>query len=135
VFEKALKDKLKEIFDLDKVTFDLPSSSKEQECLFVEVQSSKNTIKDGAQIAKVTGKITVFGSLDKMPYGYFSKKIHEAGSKAKDLFFYDFEENQGTFRNISERSLSFVFFYDGQYDPNLGTINSIQIEVSDEYPT
>ena len=128
MFESALKQKLTRIFDLDKVTFDLPSESQEQECLFIDVQSSKNHIKDGVEVARVTGKLRVFSNSDKLKYGYFSKRIAEADSEdVKDLFFFDFEENSGTFRNITERSLGFVFLFSGQYDPEVGTIDEITI--------
>jgi hypothetical protein len=45
----------------------------------------------------------------------------------KDLFFFDMETNAGYFRNLTERSLSFVYFFSGQYDPSLGSITSIEI--------
>lgn len=135
MFESNLQSTLKQIFDLDKVTFNTPSESQEQECLFVEVQSCKPTIKEGRQIAMVKGKLRVFCNAQKMPYGYFSKKIQEAGALAKDLFFYDMEENQAAFANslggkdglvnICERSVSFIFLFDSQYDPEHGTMTSI----------
>jgi hypothetical protein len=132
MFEKSLKEKFQRIFDLKKATFNLPGESQEQECLFIEIENSRNTIKDGKEIARVTGKIRVFGNQEKIPFGYFSKKIQSAApADTKDLFFFDFEENAGTFLNIAERSLSFVYFFNSQYDPALGTITSIDIEVTE----
>ncbi len=132
MFEKALKDKLTRIFDLDKVTYDLPSTSQEQEACFIAVEKAPCKILDGRQMARVTGKLHVFASLDKLPYGYFTKKIAEADwADTKDLFFFDFEENRGTFRNITERSLGFVYLYDSQYDPNVGELTSVNLSIAE----
>lgn len=127
MFKQALGVTLKKIFDLDKVTFDTPSNANEQEVLFIEVESSKATIKDGAQIAMVTGRVRVFASLDKMPFGYFAKKIQEHPLDAKDLFFFEIEESAGTYRNISERTFGFVYFFNSQHNPALGTLDSVNI--------
>jgi hypothetical protein len=132
MFEKSLQEKFKSIFDLKKITYALPSESQEQECLFIQVDRSRNTIKDGKQIALVEGKLRVFGNSEKIPFGYFSKCIQRSSPDlTKDLFFFDFEENAGTYQNIVERSLSFIYFFNSQYDPALGTITSIDIEVTE----
>ncbi len=131
MFEKTLSAKLKRIFDLSKVSFDLPSESQEQECLFIEVVSSKGHVKDKKFVSKVTGKIRVFCNTDKLPYGYFSKRIDSAETDdTKDLFFYDIEENNGTFRNIAERTLSFVYLFEAEYNPNLGLITELNNEIT-----
>lgn len=129
MFEATLKAAVKQIFDFDKVTYDAVSEDQEQEVLFIEVESSRNSIKDGLQTAKVTGKLRAFANSDKLPFGYFSKKIQEADvSLTYPFFFYEFEESSQGFRNIVERSLSFVYFFDSQYNPELGTISSIDLE-------
>jgi hypothetical protein len=130
VFEKTLKDKLKRIFDMEKVTLDEPGDSQEQDCLFVEVLSSKNSVRDGKFIAKVSGTITVNANSDRLPFGYFSKKIAEANQDdVGPFFFYDIETSAGRFGNIDQRKMSFVFLFDAQYDPNVGTLNEVQFEV------
>lgn len=130
MFKKSLSAKLKRIFDIDKVSYDEPSESQEQEALFVLVEKSKNTIKEKKEIAFVQGKVLVFGSADKMPYGYFSKKIQEAdAADTRDLFFYDAEENKGTFKGIAERSMSFIYLYENQYNPERGTMTSINLDM------
>lgn len=132
MFESRLKDTLQRIFDLKKATYALPSESQEQECLFIEVDRSNSTIKDGRALARVEGKVRVFANADKMPFGYFSKCIQAADhADVKDFFFFDIEENALTYQNIVERSLSFVYFFNSQYDPALGTITSIELEVSE----
>ena len=130
MFEKTLKEKLQRIFDFKKSTFDLPGESQEQECLFIEVQNARPTIKDGRELAFVEGKLRVFANQDKLPFGYFMKRVKNADpADTKDLFFFDFEENGGTFRNIVERSLSFTYFFDSQYDPAMGTITTVNLDI------
>ena len=117
---------LRRILDFNIVKFDKPSESHEQECVFVSVETSKNTIKDGVQIAKVTGKIHVYAPANKLPYGYFSKKINEADlADTAPYFFYDFEHNTDQYFDIDERIMSFVYFFNSQYNPALGTITSV----------
>lgn len=132
MFEKSLKEKLTRIFDLDKVTFDLPSTAQEQEGCFIEVAKAMPKVLDGRQLCHVTGKLHVFAQLEKLPFGYFAKCLAEADpADSKNLFFFDFEENRGTFRNITERSLGFVFLYDSQYDPAVGEITSINLSIAE----
>ena len=126
MFEDALKTRLKAIFDLDKVTYDAVGQAQEQETIFIEITSSKNRIRDGVETARVEGLLRVFSSSKKLPYGYFSKKIQEADNAlTRDLFFYDIEENSNVFGNIAERNMSFIYFFNSQYDPNLGSITSV----------
>jgi hypothetical protein len=132
MFEASLKAKLARIFDLDKVSFDRPSESQEQEACFIAIESARCRLRDKRQIARVTGKLHIFASLDKMPYGYLSKAIAKADAEdVKNLFFFDFEENQGTFRNITERSMGFVFLFDGQFDPSVGRIDEVNVTISE----
>ena len=129
MFEKQLANKLKKIFKVKKVTYDAPSESNEQECIFVNVIRSKNTIKDGKEIAKVEGVLTMFGNAEKLPFGFFSKSIYQADSEyTKDLFFYEMDGNVLEIQNIVQRTCAFVYFYSGQYDPDLGTITSVEIQ-------
>lgn len=129
MFEESLKYIIKEILDIDKVVYDKPGDSQEQECVFIIIDNSRNKITDKKQRAKVTGTIRVFAELEKLPYGYFSKKIAEAPNNlTRNLFFYDFEDNVGTFGNIVERSASFVYLFNSQFDPSLGNIERVTIE-------
>ncbi len=128
MFEKTLADKFKKIFEFKKVTFDDPSDSKEQNCLFIDVEVPHNKILDGKVIARVTGKATVYAPANELPFGYFAKKIAKAlGPDTKDLFFFDVEHNARLYENIVERSFSFVYFFSGQYDPSTGTITTLSI--------
>lgn len=127
MFEKEMADKFKRIFGVTKVTFDIPSEAQEQDCLFVEVEDSKNSVKDGKMHSMVTGNATIFGMASKIPFGFFSKAIAEAElADVKDFFFFDFEKNTRTYRNIVQRQFSFIYFFDGQYDPDTGSITSVE---------
>lgn len=127
---KTLEDTLiasfKAIFDVKKVVFDTPGDSQEQDCIFIEVETSRNTFKDGRAISKVTGNMIMFGPNDKLTLGFFSRAIDKAKpTLTKPLFFFDFEENTKRIRNIVQRSVSFVYFFDSQYDPDTGKIESV----------
>jgi hypothetical protein len=132
MFEASLEGQLKRIFRAKKVTFDKPGESQEQEGLFVDIQKAKTKIRDGKEIALVQGTIHVFARADKLKYGFFAKALNEAKpADTKQLFFFNFEENKGTYQDICERSLDFIYFFDGQYDPALGSITSIELSVAE----
>jgi hypothetical protein len=132
VFKATLEAQLKRIFRLEKVTFDTPGESQEQEGLFVAVSKCKTKVKDGREIALVQGTIHIFSNADKLKYGFFSKALDQARpADTKKLFFFNFEENRGTFRNICERSLDFLYFFDGQFDPALGSITSVDLSLAE----
>lgn len=127
-FETAMTSSLKRIFGIKKVTFDLPGETQEQECLFVQVTKAVPKIMDRLEHYRVEGAIRVFVNSDKMPYGFFSKAIDRAPKADKSQFyFFEQETNEGTYRNISERTISFVYFYDGQYNPEIGEMESIDL--------
>ncbi len=130
MFEATLASKLKKIFEYGVVKFDQPGESKEQDRIFCEIDKAHTHFKDGIVYSKVEGKISVFAQNDKLPFGYFSKCIENHPDDTKDLFFYDFEDNTRLYENIVQRTLSFVYFFNGQHDPALGTLTSVSIEVS-----
>jgi len=130
MFEAGLKQKFEKIFDFKKVTFDAPAGEAvEQETLFIEVESTNARIVDGRAICKVIGKAFIYSQNDKLPFGYFIKRIQAAKlDLTRELFFYDFEENLKVYQNLVRRSFGFVYFFNGQYDPAKGTITSIEFE-------
>lgn len=133
MFEKELESKLKKIFGVKKVTYDQPSDTREQECLFLEVEVPNNSIKDGRALARVTGKATMFGSAEKLHFGFFSKAIRQASiDDTRPFFFSDIEANTKFYQNIVQRSFSFVYFFTTQYDPKIGTLTSVEITVTEE---
>lgn len=133
MFEATFASQLKRIFDMDKVTYDRPGESQEQEGIFVDVESCQARVIDKRQIARVTGKLIVFAQNNKLPYGYFMKCIDAARPADKrGLFVFELESNRGTYRNIAERSASFVYLFDSQYDPSIGTLEEVNFTESEE---
>jgi hypothetical protein len=130
--EKSLLEKLQRIFDLKKISFDRPSDSKEQEAGFIEVRSTFTTYKEGLEFGRVDAKLLVFASTEVMPLGYFAKQIAAARPEdIRDLFFYDFDETAATFGNLVNRSVSFIYLYQEQYDPNHGEITSVNLSIAE----
>lgn len=126
MFEKQLESKFLKIFNCKKVTFDQPGQSQEQECLFVEIEIAKNIVKDGQVISKISGSASMFGNNDKLTFGYFSKRIAKSDpDDTKSLFFYDIESNTKRFQNIVQRGFSFIYFFNSQFDPETGSIDSV----------
>lgn len=127
MFEKELAERLKKIFGLEKATYAEPGESQEQGTLFIQIETSRNQIAPPIQRARVTGKLTVFGPGEKVPFGFFSKGIAAALPELKSpLYFFDFEENTQRYQNIVQRSVSFVYFFTGQYDPDIGTLSEVE---------
>lgn len=136
MFRSELSTKLAQIFEFKKTSFDIPSTdshtgSFEQETLFIEISECPSRMTDGMAYAKVTGSIVVFSQVDKMPYGYFSKKIHKADSSlTKDFFFYDIDlspvSSPARVQNITERRVRFIYLYKAQYDPAHGSLTSVE---------
>lgn len=133
MFEDELETKFKAIFGVKKVSFDLPGESKEQECLFIKVDSARATIKEKRAKARVEGSAFMVAPSNKLPFGFFQKAIAKADpSLTKDLFFFEIEGNDQRYRNLVERGFSFIYLFDGQHDPGIGTIDSVSIEIDTE---
>lgn len=132
--ESELSEKLKKIFQVSKVTFAHPGEKvKEQECIFVDIEQTRSREKDKKTIARVSGKINLYGNSDKMPLGWFSQRIRDAKPEdKKDLAFFDIEMNTKYYQNLVQRTASFVYFFSTQYDPNVGNITSVTIQTSVE---
>lgn len=131
-----MAEKLSRIFGMRKTTFDAPSvnsttGSFEQDTLFIEVSECNSRVTAGMQYAKVLGSLVVFSQFDKMPFGFFNKKIEQADiDDKKEFFFFDIDLNPASsparFQNIAERRVRFVYLYAGQYDPEHGSLTSVE---------
>lgn len=131
MFENKLKEDLKSIFKVKKITYDQPSNMDEQDCIFVEIESSNNQIRDGRVRAQVTCTATIYAQNDKLPFGFVSKAIKQSDPTiTKNFFFYDLEQNSKTYQNLVQRSFSFVYFFSGQYDPNIGNIDEVELTIT-----
>lgn len=132
MFEPILEEKLKRIFGMKTIRFTAPTSDQdavEQETLFVDIQQSVNNVSPALkrQVSRVTGQILVHANVGKLPFGFFSQRIAQADvNDTKDLFFFNMERSKPAFQSIDERGLNFVFLFNGQYDPNQGSLTSLQ---------
>ncbi len=133
-----MASKLQQIFAFKKSTYNAASANSstgsfEQDVLFIEILESKSRARDGKVTAQVSGSIVTFAQVDKLPYGYFQKRITIAPPEAtKDFFFFDIDLNPvnspARIQNISERRLRFVYLYSSQFDPEHGELTSLEIE-------
>lgn len=132
MFKQELENKFKQIFGIDKVVYDTPGESKEQNCLFIEVEDCRPHIIDGFASGKVTGNAVIFQKSSAIPYGFFAKAIAKADAAlTKDLFFFDLEANTQRYRDLVQRGFSFTYFFNSQFDPPTGTITSVNTTVEE----
>lgn len=137
MFRKNLELRLQRIFGFKKTTFLAPSDTFEQDTLFIEIHSARSRVTSnagGRETARVVGSLVVYSQGDRLPYGYFTKRIENAVfSDTKDLFFFEIDvddpQSPARLQNIHERRTNFVFFYNAQYDPNKGALTSIQLSL------
>lgn len=130
MFRTELEAKLKQIFGLKKVTFDVPGDSHEQDTLFVEVMENRTRITGNKATAKVQGALTVFAHGDRLPFGFFAKRIALADPElTKDFFFFDLDVNvlssPARLQDLSEIRGRFVYLYSAQFDPNKGELQTL----------
>jgi len=143
MFRKDLMRRLEAIFQLDKTTMLASSEAYEQDTLFVEILSSRSRVSGangGRETAKVTGNIVIFSQDDRLPYGFFTKRIEQASAElTKPLFFFDIDVDDvgspARTQNLHERRTSFIFLYDSQYDPDRGSLTNVTFPIFDSPTT
>lgn len=120
------------IFGIPKVSFDFPSESKEQDTIFINISQVISRVTAGVEACRAMGSLSVFANSDKLPFGFFNKKINSADlADTIDLFFYNIDQNAGYYGNLVERKCDFTYFYRDQYDPDHGEITSIVFSEGD----
>lgn len=135
MFRAELQAKLSRIFGLKKTTYDAPSDSFEQDTLFIDIQECRSNASQGKITAQVRGTLTVYSQQNKLPFGFFNKRIGQAKFEdTKNIFFSDIDTDVASSpartQNISERRCGFLFLYSAQHDPSQGTLN--QLEFNEE---
>lgn len=128
--EEILITKLKKIFGTRKVTLSAPSDDREQDTLFVILERNKSSLSKDTISFKVEGVLTMFSQNEKLPLGFFLKKIDQAKAEdKKGFFFHSFDENnQYGIQNLCERKVSFVYVGSEQYDPDKGQLTDLILE-------
>lgn len=140
-----MSEKLSKIFGLMKTTYAAPSVNSstgtfEQDVLFIEIVDVKSSIRQGKATARVEGCLVVFSQVDKLPFGYFNKKIQQADPElTRKFLFFNIDSNPSNitspnptssmtrFQNIMARRVSFFYLYSDQYDPDQGELTSLEL--------
>ncbi len=132
MFKKTLSDKLIKVFGLPKVSYDSPGEAKEQEVIFVTVNKAHSIVNYGKVKMRVEGFTSVFAQSDKLPFGFFLKKIQAMPEDCLDIFFYNVDKNEKYYGNLVERQCSFIYMYEGDYDPDAGEMTSVNLTTTVE---
>jgi hypothetical protein len=130
VFRDDILKSIHQIFGFKKTTFDAPSDSFEQDTCFVNIERSNTRASSKVIYAKARGHLTVYSQANKLTFGYFNKRIEKADPELTKKFFFfdidiDIENSPSRVQNIHERRVSFDYFFSGQYDPNKGSLTTI----------
>jgi hypothetical protein len=132
--EKALREALNRIFQFPDITYNAPAEeTPEQDKLFLKIDKPNASIKDGVEIYRIEGQAFIYTLRDRYNLGYIPKRIRHADlADTNKFYFYEIEENLPVYQNLVRRSFSFVYFFSGDYDPNNGTITSIDYTLTTE---
>ncbi len=133
MFREELTEKLKAIFGFEKVSFDAPGESFEQDTLFVQVHEAPARVTGKLITAKVSGALVIHSQREKLPYGFFTKRMEKAESAlTADLFLFDVDRDIATSPaktvNLCERRCRFLYLFSAQHDPNKGEISGVGFE-------
>lgn len=135
MFKADLQRRLERIFGIAKTTYDAPNhEALEQDTMFIEITYVLGRLSGTDRAtARVGGFITVFSQADRLPYGFFAKRIARADpSDTRRLFFQrevDLQDSPARLQNLHERRVGFTFLYDAQYDPDKGSLTELTMEI------
>ena len=125
--EDELKKKFSKIFKVSDVDFDAPSSSNEQDKLFLEVEKIVSSIKDKTEVGRVYGRGIMYSTNTKLPLNHFFRCVGLASKEdSKDLAFLRISENALVYKDVIERSFEFIYFFNRPFDPDKGSITTIE---------
>lgn len=106
---------------------------KEQECLFISIEDNQVRFKKKLKRYRLEGRLTMFAQSDKMPVDYFATRIFEMPKALQARFFFsEIDANTKYYQNLVQRDVSFIYFFETQYDPDTGTITSVEVETITE---
>lgn len=136
MFTKDLETKLKNIFGSQKVVFDSFQLGKEQETLFVEIDSAKDYTTDGNMGMLVVGRLGISGPAGKFKYGWAHKKIEIANRSDTDSFIFGRNELPIKFVHNSNEfikyEVDFVYRFHASFNPRADKIESAEIKIQEE---
>lgn len=130
MYKEKLEAKLKRIFQVERVTFDLPSDQYEQDRLFIEVAETIGNVSDRKAAYRVTGACYIFGKIDKHPHGFFARKIGSARPADLDGLFFSAEttpvNSPARVLDLIESRIAFTFLFKAEIDPVKGQLTSVE---------
>jgi hypothetical protein len=134
VFRASMEQKLLSIFGLKKVTFSMPDpAALEQTIIFVDIQKCVTRTSRGKEFSRAHGTISIFSDSDRIPFGFYAKKINQASPvDTKGFFFYNFDQNEKYNGKLVERKIDFIYLHDAPYNPETGTITSVEFIENEE---
>lgn len=138
MFKAELKSSLVRIFGIKNTTFEEPDpEAPEQDVLFIEITEAKTRPYSPDRIAaKVTGNLILFSQADRTPYGFFAKRIEQADGADRNKFIFgreiDIPDSTARVQNIHEKQVPFTFLFDAQYDPERGSLTSLETNLEME---
>lgn len=127
--DKLLALKLKRIFGVKDVILGAPGDKQEQDVLFVGIERNRTSMTKNKINFMIEGVITMYSQIDKLPLGFFHKKVEQAKVQDKEgFFFHRFDEgSMYSIQNLCERTVSFVLVSSEQYDPDKGLLNRLEL--------
>lgn len=132
MFKKELIKRLDAIFQLKQgSTFNAPSAEFEQEKLFVNVTGVVSQPRNKKICFKVEGFLQFFSQHEKIPFGYMQRALETASyENTAGLFLFQVDQeianSQARMVNLSERRAQFVFLYSIDFNPNQGSLSSLE---------
>ena len=127
MWHNAIGEDLKQIFGIPKVLFAESGLRKEQDVIFCDIERIVNAIKEGKEISRIYGKISIMGLYGKNKSGFLSKRIQLADVNLTQKFVFSREESPistGTYEDrFNVYSVDFMYFYKEQYNKPAGKIS------------
>lgn len=136
MFKADLEDRLKKIFCVNSVKFDAFVLGKEQEVLFVDIDTAKLYSTSGKHWWFVKGRLSICGIASKHKYGWAHSKIDIADKALTSKFMFGRDErpikypyNNNDFVKVD---VDFFYIYDADFNPNSAKIASVELTTEEE---
>lgn len=128
MMEERIKSKLSSIFGM-RAKLEAVGEHQEQDVMFISLSRNRSTFKGSNISYRIEGDVTIYTQINKIPIGFFNKKIDLANADDKSsFFFFNIDENnQYSIQNLCEKKLSFIYIDQEQFDPSKGQITELNL--------
>lgn len=129
--EDKIKDNLRKIFGVQKVTYDMANetSIREQGVLFVELGGTSGRAGRNIMRTRTEGVIRIYAKNGDLPHDFFIKKIEMAPPELqKPFFFFEMDRREQVYQDIVEGSVRFRFTASRDHNPNRRKMAGITID-------